>query len=85
LLVNLLIENGAESSFQTSISKSTPLHWLAYWGDYRATLVMLKKNKPHLDAKSSLFSNTEDYFKNRGAANAYMTFNNTTPADVAGS
>ena len=46
---------------------------------------MLKKNKPHLDAKSSLFTSTEDYFKNRGAANAYMTFNKTTPADVAGS
>ncbi len=40
----------------------TPLHWLAYWGDYRATIVYLKKNKSHLEAKTTIFTNETDYF-----------------------
>lgn len=40
----------------------TPLHWLAYWGDYRATFVYLKKNKSHLEAKTTIFTNESDYF-----------------------
>jgi len=28
----------------------TPLHWLAFWGDYRAMFVALKRIKPHLEA-----------------------------------
>ncbi len=62
----------------------TPLHWLAYWGDYRATIVYLKKNKSHLEAKTTIFTNEVDYFKKHGAANAYLTFNNATPVDIAG-
>jgi hypothetical protein len=80
----LLLENGADASFQTYISKMTPLHWLAYWGDYRATIVYLKKNKSHLEAKTTIFTNEVDYFKKHGAANAYLTFNNATPVDIAG-
>ena len=40
----------------------TPLHWLAFWGDYRATCVMLKLNKPHLEAKKSFFDDEKAYF-----------------------
>jgi len=62
----------------------TPFHWLAFWGDYRATCVMLKLNKPHLEAKTSFFKNEIAYFKAHGAANSYFTFENATPIDVAG-
>ena len=28
----------------------TPLHWLAFWGDYRSLFVALKRMKPYLEA-----------------------------------
>lgn len=62
----------------------TPLHWLAFWGDYRATSVLLKLNKAHLEAKTSFFKNEQSYFKAHGAANSYLNFENATPIDVAG-
>ena len=33
----------------------TPLHWLAYWGDYRGVLAALYYYKSHIEIKTKLW------------------------------
>jgi len=40
----------------------TPLHWLAFWGDYRAMFLALNRIKPHLEADTNLFIDENKYF-----------------------
>ena len=43
-LVKLLIENGANPNKVSQGVFHCPIHWLCYWGDWRATKVLLKMN-----------------------------------------
>jgi hypothetical protein len=43
-LAMILINHGANANHTSAQARFTPLHWLAFWGDYRATRVILKCN-----------------------------------------
>ena len=61
LITKLFIDAGASISFQTEVTEMTPLHWLAYWGDYWAMLVALNKNKTHLKAQTDVLIDENDF------------------------
>jgi hypothetical protein len=62
----------------------TPLHWLAYWGDYRAIKQLLKHNQLDLVYPKGLCVNRYQFIEKYGAFNAFMSNNDQTPADIAG-
>jgi len=49
----------------------TPLHWLAYWGDWRAVRVVLSLNRIDFVQPQGLFVNKDSYIQKYGAFNAF--------------
>jgi len=93
-LVKLLITNRANPNMQSPTVEHTPLHWLAYWGDWRAVNQLLKLNtidKIKLE-ESSLWKTAtlngpgtiEEFLAERGAFNSFQTYDGQTPVDIAG-
>ena len=47
-IINLLFAHGANPNIYSVDVKHTPLHWLCYWGDWRAVELLLQYNKTTL-------------------------------------
>ena len=72
----------------------TPLHWLCYWGDWRAVNQLLNLNtidKIVLEGNSLWRTvsgkgapTTEQFLEDKGAFNSFQTFDGQTPVDIAG-
>jgi ankyrin repeat protein len=91
-LVKLFIENGADPNLLSPKVEHSPLHWLCYWGDWRAVKQLLKLNsldKLKLGQKSLLSRKNplelqNEHLAERGAFNSFQTFDGQTPIDIAG-
>jgi len=93
-LVKLLITHGANPNMQSPRVWHTPLHWLCYWGDWRAVNQLLKLNtidKIKLEGNSLKKAiclegtpTTEQFLAKRGAFNSFQTHDGQTPVDIAG-
>ena len=83
-ITQLLIEQGANPNIQSPEVLHTPLHWLAYWGDHRAVVVLLQLNSYDLIQPKGCCQSQEKYIKKFGAFNAFQTKNGQTPVDIAG-
>ena len=46
-LVKLFIENGSNPNMMSEGVKHAPIHWLCFWGDWRATTILLRMNNLH--------------------------------------
>lgn len=84
LLTKFLLIRGADPNIQSPNVLHTPLHWLAYWGDYRAIKQLLKHNQLDLVQPTGLCVNRYQFIEKYGAFNAFMSNNDQTPADIAG-
>jgi len=62
--------------------KHTPLHWLCFWGDYRAIKILLEFN--HLGLAFGKRSDSQSFFEDNGAFNLFQTSDGATPVDIAG-
>ena len=72
-----MIEHGANANAFSQSVKHTPLHWLAYWGDWRAIHALLRLNRrdniaPTRGGKAKN-SSIENTMKENGAFNLFLT------------
>lgn len=85
LCAKVLMERGADPNIQSPEVLHTPLHWLAYWGDHRATKAVLDINsKQHILSSSCCGKDKLQKLRDNGALNSFFTSNGQTPADIAG-
>ena len=82
-LVKLMITYGANPNVYTKSVLHTPLHWLAYWGDWQAIRVLLKLNTREKIVLPPNWS-YDMYFEKHGAFNLFETADQQTPCDIAG-
>jgi len=77
------MKKGANPNVFSKSVLHTPLHWLAYWGDYKAIKVLLDLNKIE---KVLIPANWtyEMYFEKHGAFNLFETTDGQTACDIAG-
>ena len=86
------MHHGANPNKRSHFVKSTPLHWLAFYGDWRAIRILLAMNKPSMvetrrpNGKFGILGelNTENTFHQLGAFNAFHQYDYQTPIDIAG-
>lgn len=84
-LVKLFCEMGADPNIEAEKVDMTPLHWLAFWGDYRSVKVMMFfNNVTKLKVGCCGSRDHSNLFKRRGAFNNFYSENGQTPADIAG-
>ena len=87
-LVKLFMNHDANPNIFSEGVKHSPIHWLCYWGDWRATTVLLRLNSlykvklevPRFGKKPTYNSFLEEH----GAFNMMQTLDGQTPCDIAG-
>jgi hypothetical protein len=88
LLTKLFIELGSDPNHFSPEVNMTPLHWLCFWGDHRASRMLCFLNRQDLmnvNVEKTFFKKTrETIFKERGNLNMFFSEEKDTPADVAG-
>jgi ankyrin repeat protein len=97
-ILKMLLEHGANPNHRSNDMKYTPLHWLAYYGDWKAIKLLLQMNNPVMvelmtpevkylnpSTWSSTCSeaNTENTFEQIGAFNAFLSKDGQSPIDIA--
>ena len=83
------MKSGANGNFVAPSVNHSALHWLAYYGDYKAIKVYLENND-YIELEDYVKNYREDgndvqkYCEKYGPLNAFVTSNGQTPADIAG-
>lgn len=81
-LLNLLLAHGANPNVISGEVRHTPMHWLCYWGDWRAVRLLLAANKLSMLSRRPV--DQQRYLDEHGAFNLFLTMDGATPIDVAG-
>ena len=81
-LLNLLLQHNANPNVISGAVRHTPMHWLCYWGDWRAVKLLLAANK--LSMLTQKTADQKSYLDEHGAFNLFLSMDGATPIDVAG-
>ena len=70
-LAKLFISKGADPNLVATTVEHTPLHWLAFWGDYRACKVVLNLNEESRMKRKPRFweASNKDFIISKGGLN----------------